>query len=96
MKKEKKEYPVVSLACTPCGITANYLTCLKRFGRPPERPGYESSTFHVGTCDVCGIRRDVTETRDFFHPDFSLIFRKMRKHRPVDISKEEGAGGGIM
>lgn len=64
--------------CSACGITANYLTCLKKFGKPPLKPAFEVSTFHENTCDVCGHKRAVTESRDFFYPDFQLIFKKMK------------------
>lgn len=66
--------------CSPCGITANYLTCLKRYGRPPKKKAYEISTFHKADCDMCGESTHVTEVRDFFHPDFSLITNLMQKY----------------
>lgn len=58
----------------PCGVTANYLTCLKKFGQRPHKPAYDVSTWHRGTCDVCKSPSSmVTEPRDFFYPDFTLI-----------------------
>lgn len=68
----------VSEVCTPCGITANYLTCLKKFGSPPDKFHFMISTFHEGICDVCGQETTVTQPRDFFYPDFNLIFKKMK------------------
>lgn len=59
--------------CSNCGITANILTCLKKYGNPPKKLCYDMSTFHIGMCDNCGIHTEVTEARDFFHPDFTLI-----------------------
>ena len=63
----------VGQVCSPCGITANYLTCLKRFGNAPTKISMSSSTFNSGTCDVCGKRAIVTEPRDYFNPDFTLL-----------------------
>lgn len=68
----------VSEVCTPCGITANYLTCLKKYGKPPKKFSFSVSTYHEGTCGVCGQETTVTEPRDFFYPDFSLIFKKIK------------------
>lgn len=68
----------VSSVCQPCGVTANYLTCLKKHGRPPVKKAFDVSTFHNGTCDVCGEKTSVTQPRDFFYPDFSLIFKKIK------------------
>lgn len=63
----------INNVCSRCGITANVLTCLKKYGNPPKKMCYDISTFHIGECDCCGINTEVTEARDFFHPDFSLI-----------------------
>lgn len=68
----------VKNVCAPCGITANYLTALRKFGRPPYKPSFDVSTFHEDTCDVCGYRRPCTEPRDFFHPDFELVFNLIK------------------
>lgn len=59
--------------CHPCGITANYLTCLKKYGEAPIRPAFAFSTYHNGQCGVCKRETRVTEDRDFFYPDVSLI-----------------------
>lgn len=59
--------------CHECGITANVLTCLKKYGMPPLKLAFTLSTFHPGVCDYCHSMSDITETRDFFYPDFSLI-----------------------
>ncbi len=66
--------------CHPCGITANYLTCLARYGQPPLKPCYSVSTFHRGVCGVCGREEDVTEARDFFNPDFSLLLALLKQY----------------
>ncbi len=59
--------------CRECGITANVLTCLKKYKAPPTQLAYSTSTFHLGVCDCCGVEKHITEARDFFHPDFGLI-----------------------
>lgn len=68
----------ITEVCTPCGITANYLTCLKKYGRPPLKKAFDVSTFHQGRCQVCLEETSVTEPRDFFYPDFELIFKKIK------------------
>ena len=68
----------INIVCSACGITANYLTCLKKYGQPPLKPSYIISTYHDGICDCCGRKTMVTEARDFFYPDFSLITRKIK------------------
>lgn len=67
-----KWYP--SQACSPCGITANQLTCLKKYGERPLKNASEVSTMHKGFCYIC--ERDdqyVTEMRDYFYPDIRAI-----------------------
>lgn len=59
--------------CNECGITANVLTCLKKYKSSPKKLSFNVSTYHKGKCDVCGDFKHVTEARDFFYPDFSLI-----------------------
>ena len=59
--------------CMACGITANYLTCLRRFGSPPLQPAFTVSTYHNRECQFCRKETMCTEARDFFYPDFSLI-----------------------
>lgn len=72
MKSEAQIYNV----CDDCGIEANRLTCLKKYGKEPRKPKFTASTYHSGTCDVCGEVRAVTQARDFFYPDFSLLKTK--------------------
>lgn len=64
--------------CYECGVAANVLTCFKKYGKRPERLSFATSTYHVDICDVCGERKDCTEPRDFFHPDFTLIGRVVK------------------
>jgi len=59
--KKLKPYPID--VCSECGLKAS-----KAMGNVP--PAFEVSTFHYGICDVCGIYRPVTESRDFFYPPF--------------------------
>ena len=70
-------------ACGECGISANVLTCLKRYGKPPKQLAFTCSTTHKGKCDFCGEEKDVTQARDYFYPDFSLLKRQritIKKH----------------
>jgi hypothetical protein len=73
-----REETIIHKVCSPCGITANYLTCLKKYGKPPIKKAFTISTFHIDMCDVCGEKTGVTEARDFFYPDFSLILKKIK------------------
>lgn len=66
--------------CHECGVSANVLTCLKKYGAPPKKLHFDVSTVHKGWCDCCGKLANVTETRDFFHPDFSLLLKQMKKY----------------
>ncbi len=62
--------------CASCGVEANRLTCLKKYGHEPIEKSFSISTFHEGVCDCCGEKKWVTEPRDFFYPDFSLLKNK--------------------
>ena len=74
------EQKQISRVCSPCGITANYLTCLKKYGQPPKKFAFDVSTFCSGyKCDVCGHETSTTEPRDFFYPDFNLIFKQIKQ-----------------
>lgn len=59
--------------CAECGKLANYVTCMARYGQPPKKEAFSVSTFSKGKCAWCGRETMVTEERDFFYPDFSLI-----------------------
>ena len=63
----------ISSVCRECGIAANVLTCLQKYGQRPDQLAFTVSTVHKGTCDVCGEERHVTEPRDFFYPNFGLL-----------------------
>ena len=51
-------YP--SWVCRECGLEASGGRC------------FEVSTFHVAKCDVCGEKKPVTESRDFYYPEFKI------------------------
>ena len=72
MTPNKKSQEIRNVCCE-CGATANALTCLQKYGVPPEQISFSLSTWHQGKCDYCGYKKSVTEVRDFFYPDFSLI-----------------------
>lgn len=48
--------------CTPCGM--------KHGSRPCS---FRMSTYHHGTCEVCGKKDSVTETRDFGYLDTDTV-----------------------
>lgn len=63
----------INQVCYECGVSANVLTFMKLFAKRPLHLHYSVSTYHRGTCDVCKEEKDVTEPRDFFYPDFTLL-----------------------
>jgi len=70
-RKNKKE---IRRVCEECGISANVLTCLKKYGMPPKKLAFDISTYCSGfKCDYCGKEKDTTEVRDFFYPNFDLL-----------------------
>lgn len=74
--------------CEPCGLAANYLTCLKNYGIRPHKPQYNIHTWYRDQCDVCHVNMvPCTEPQDFFNPDFTLI-EKVTKflYKPEKIS----------
>lgn len=80
----------IKKVCGQCGITANVLTCLKKYGEAPKHLAFTVSTFRTAICDVCGHKRLVTEPRDFFYPNFDLLFKAMKRptRRIVHKSRE--------
>ena len=93
LRQNKRLYPIteesmtdsqlkkeIHWVCYECGISANVLTCIKRYGKRPNKLHFTISTYHAGKCDVCERIQDedgedlfVTEPRDYFWPDFSLL-----------------------
>ena len=72
-EKVEKE---ISQVCMDCGLEANRLTCIKKYGSEPKKLKFDISTYHMGVCDCCGETKMVTEPRDYFYPDFSLLREK--------------------
>ena len=64
--------------CSRCGILANHYTCLERFWWPAKKPCFDISTYHKWVCPICWKDTLLTEVRDFFYPDFSLIPLRVR------------------
>jgi hypothetical protein len=64
---------IIHHVCSDCGIIANHYTCLKRYLAPAIKPCFDVSTYKIGVCDFCHNLTQVTEVRDFFYPDFSLV-----------------------
>lgn len=56
-----KPYP--TWCCNQCGTHAR-----KMMGR--SEPKFGMATYHMDTCDVCGVYKEVTEPRDFSYPEF--------------------------
>lgn len=69
----KKKYPL--WCCAECGVSANVLTAIRKYKKRPRMLANMSATYHFGVCDVCKEKRLITQPRDFFYPDFSLLFR---------------------
>lgn len=91
----KNTYP--SWVCSDCGIEANRLTCLAKYGKEPLKKCFDVSTFHDGTCDVCGKYTSVTEPRDFFDPDFELLkIKAFNLYKKIKFLRKKYVGGGAM
>lgn len=84
------EVPYPNWVCYKCGVKANILTCLQRYGNFPLKWSFEISTWHTDICDVCGKHDDVTQARDFFHPDFKLLnISKRYMYKPLGEPDEK-------
>lgn len=66
----------INNVCYRCGVCANVLTCIRIHGKPPSKLSYDVSTYHQGECDNCGEVTSITDVRDFFYPDFSLLAKE--------------------
>lgn len=82
-----KDITKISKVCKHCGISANVLTCLKKYGEAPKHLAYIVSTFHTSICDICGHKRPVTEPRDFFYPNFALLLKAMQRPTTKKVSR---------
>ncbi len=72
--------------CRECGLAANALTCLVKYGQYTLKAAFSVSACYQGTCASCGRDTTVTEERDFFYPDFSLLSEAFRER--VKTQKE--------
>lgn len=79
--------------CYECGVEANRLTCIAKYGLKFDEKKFKKSftvsTYHSGVCDICKKEKPVTEPRDFFYPDFTLLKRKMARSKEVKITVNE-------
>jgi predicted transglutaminase-like cysteine proteinase len=57
--------------CQKCGSEARKATMKKRGFSWKKQ--FEISTWYEWICDYCKQKKPVTQTRDFLHPDFSLL-----------------------
>ncbi len=67
---------IITIVCDDCGIEANRLTYLRDHGQEPKRAKFDLSTYYKGKCDYCRKIKWVTQTRDYFYPDFNLLKKK--------------------
>lgn len=67
----------INWCCSDCGRMASSLSGHKKLQ-------FDISTFHAGICDVCGEKKSVTEPRDFFYPDFSLLNQPSTKAKETE------------
>lgn len=68
--------------CRECWEEASRLTWKKKFPKAiePEKYCFDVSTFYTKICDFCKEEKPVTETRDFFYPDFNLLKNKQKNN----------------
>ena len=59
--------------CYDCGVIANHLTCLKEYNKLAKKLSFKISTYHEGICDCCGVKKAITEARDFYYPNKDAI-----------------------
>jgi hypothetical protein len=71
----------IKKVCYRCGVSANVLTCLKKYKNRPNQLAFTTSTYHEAECDVCGEKTGVTEPRDFFYPDFELLDKTINQDK---------------
>lgn len=71
----------IEQVCRECGIAANVMTCLYKYGEPPKQLAFTMSTYHTGKCDWCKETKPVTEVRDFFYPNFALLMKAREMYK---------------
>lgn len=72
-KRKTTSQEIPQGVCHRCGVTANVLTCLKKYGQSPNQLSVVAGTSWRGRCRICGREDSVGSERDYYHPDFSLI-----------------------
>lgn len=90
LNQKEMRIKAISKVCHECGVSARVLTMLKQVGNPPTKLCHTVSTYHTARCDVCMKTKSVTQPRDFFYPDFTLLLKVMQKFnakRQKEISK---------
>lgn len=78
--------------CASCGVAANVLTCLAKYGRPPKDLAFIVSTMRTGVCCHCGQERSITEARDYFYPDFGLLTKAENEAKSALSGKNDLVG----
>ena len=58
--------------CSECGLKASEATFKKKWIKSVQYC-HLVSTYHKWICDYCKEEKSVTQTRDFYYPDFNLI-----------------------
>jgi len=59
--------------CDICGIEANRLTSIERYGREPRWKKHRFADYKKAKCDICGRKTRVTTPDSFFLPNFKLL-----------------------
>lgn len=60
----------VAIACVDCGLAASKAT----FGQERCNP---NATWYEDVCQCCGETKPCTESRDFGHPNWELVKKKV-------------------
>lgn len=74
---------ILDWVCHECGVSAHVLTIIKKHKDVPDKLSFTTSTYHEGKCDFCGRKKFVTQPRDFFYPDFSLLAKATGREMEV-------------
>jgi hypothetical protein len=75
MKKELDSnnlHTTINNVCSECWIKASKKTFEKKWIKTDEFC-FSVSTYHKWICDFCKQEKSITETRDFYYPNFNLI-----------------------
>ena len=63
---------IIHNVCCDCWIEASKKTAEKKWIKT-DRYCFYVSTYHTWICDFCKQEKMITQTRNFFYPDFNLI-----------------------